>query len=110
MPQAADELHDLDDSVFGSHLASFPVAWAPKAAEECFGIEIIVTLFHQLGSKHFLHGGIPAGHPFHSAHCRGAISGKAVRLGSRDSFPTKTLEESVHKESGESHRCLHRPF
>ena len=36
MSQLADELHDLDDSVFGSHLL-LPCRLRAKAAEECFG-------------------------------------------------------------------------
>ena len=44
MSQLADELHDLDDSVFGSHLL-LPCRLRAKAAEECFGIQVI-ALFH----------------------------------------------------------------
>ena len=96
MPQAADQLHYFDNTIFGSYLL-LSRSLRSQATEKCFRIEVI-TLFHQL-VQHFLHGSIPASHPFYS-HTITRQFGKAIRLGSRDSFPTKTLQESMHKKTG----------
>ena len=96
MPQATDQFHNLDNTIFGSYLL-LSRSLRPQATKKCFRIEII-TLFHQLVQR-FLHGSIPASHPFYS-HTITRQFGKAIRLGSRDSFPTKTLQESMHKETG----------
>ena len=96
MPQATDQFHNLDNTIFGSYLL-LSRSLRPQATKKCFRIEII-TLFHQL-VQHFLHGSIPASHPFYS-HTITRQFGKAIRLGSHDSFPTKTLQESMHKKTG----------
>ena len=96
MPQPTDQFHNLDNTIFGSYLL-LSRSLRPQATKKCFRIEII-TLFHQL-VQHFLHGSIPASHPFY-IHTITRQFGKAIRLGSRDSFPTKTLQESMHKKTG----------
>ena len=96
MPQATDQFHNLDNTIFGSYLL-LSRSLRPQATKKCFRIEII-TLFHQL-VQHFLHGSIPASHPFYS-HTITRQFGKAIRLGSHGSFPTKTLQESMHKKTG----------
>ena len=96
MPQAADQLHYFDNAIFGSYLL-LSRSLRSQATEKCFRIEVI-TLFHQL-VQHFLHGSVPASHTLYS-HTVARQFGKAIRLGSGDSFPTKAFQESMHKETG----------
>ncbi len=96
MPQATDQFHNLDNTIFGSYLL-LSRSLGSQTTEQCFRIEII-TLFHQL-VQHFLHGSIPASHPFYS-HTITRQFGKAIRLGSRDSITTKTSRSMLYKKRG----------
>ena len=96
MPQPTDELHNLDNPVFGRHLF-LSRSLRAQTAKQGFRIQVI-TLFHQL-VQHFLHGSIPARHLLHFHTVTGQL-GEIIRRRNGDSFSPKTFKKGVHEETG----------